>query len=401
MDGHTDREDEARILELLRGASAGDLNAALTGVDLGELLGDLDDRAFGPDHREALLGLLARERLADLDIASRATVISALQRGRTGSEDEEAIRDVFLGTAGEALTALKNALDRGDDHRDLHQLVFRDLDDDGVRAALVSHIATEAAGLPRRDAKVLCDVDDTIYANWADERYPEKTVYPGLREFLFQLDLGPKLGPDTDAETVFDLDHVALGDLVILTARPGDRAGVVEQATRDTLEGFDFFKFTVLAGELSKLASHESMAEGKLQNFQRHRLLFPEYRYLFVGDSGQGDASFGATLVKRHGDTTAGVFIHDVVGLSADERASWRERGVRMFDTYLGAACEARELGLISSVGLERVGRSARAELGDVRWTSHAQHHAREAELAADVDRANVLLPPELQLQRP
>ena len=111
--GHTDRIEEAQILDLLRGALPRELDHLLGRLSLTRLFSSVDDRVVGPDNLTALLQLLCEERLADLSIPTRATLIFALQRGRTSSVDEGAIGRVLLGTRGAELTDLKNAIDDG------------------------------------------------------------------------------------------------------------------------------------------------------------------------------------------------------------------------------------------------------------------------------------------------
>ncbi|MCO5172261.1 MAG: App1 family protein [Planctomycetes bacterium] len=380
MAGHTDRAKEARILELLRRAAPETLDRAVRHLDLGKLLGDVDDHPGGPQHRTDLLLLLGRARLRDLSIAGREALITALQRGRTGSRREQVIRDVLLGTRGAALTALKNAIDAGGDPHDLEQLVFHDLDDAALRDQVLAHFAREAAAAPSGEVKVLSDIDDTLYRNWVDERYPPKAVYPGVRALYHELDIGPD-------------EAGRPGDLVFVTARPGDRAGIVEEQTIATLGRLGLSRFVVLTGSLSKVVSNEAIARGKLEAIDRYRRLFPEYGFVFLGDSGQGDALVAAALMADHAGTTRAVFIHDVVTTPPEGRAAWAERGVPLFDTYVGAAVHALEQGLISPAGLRRVVAAAREELEALPFPDEAVRAARREELLRDVARAEALAP--------
>ncbi|RME77039.1 MAG: hypothetical protein D6776_00225, partial [Planctomycetota bacterium] len=131
--GHTDRAEEGEILSTLRQLSDAELDATLARLDLHALLEGVDDRLVGPDNRSALLALLTRSRLGALSVSSRARLITALQREGLSEGDEKAVRDVFLGTHGADLTALKNAIDAGGDRFDLEQLVFHEIDEAPVR----------------------------------------------------------------------------------------------------------------------------------------------------------------------------------------------------------------------------------------------------------------------------
>ncbi|WP_437622413.1 phosphatase domain-containing protein [Sorangium sp. So ce1151] len=388
---HTDRQDERRILEILAGATAAELDQLLLELDLRALLGDVDDRLMGPDNRTALLELLTAERLGDLGIPARAALASALQRGRTGRLDEQALRRIWLGTRGADVTRLKNALDGRGGYHDLHQLFYHDIDDGALREELLAHIAREAvsvsASVASREVKILSDIDDTFYANWKDARYPEKTVYPGVLQFYAELDRGP--GPEPGRP----------GDLTFVTARPGDRLGLVEDATLRALAARGQPAATVLAGSFTRLIGNRAIAEKKLENFVEYRRLYPEYGFVFVGDSGQGDIHFGQRMLEVAPEAVKAVFIHDVVATTEYARLELAVGGVRLFDTYIGAALEALELGLLGPEGAVRVAEAAIAAFTAIPFPSRAHRQPRRLEMMLDVTRLNEVLPPSLLIE--
>jgi len=379
MAARTDRHDEWSILETLLGATAEELDFLARRLDLGALLGDMDDRWIGPQNRTALLELLTGDRLEHLGIRARAAVVAALQRGRTGAAAERSIRRVLLGTRGAALTALKNALDSGSDHRDLHQLVYDDIDSREVREEILAHFAAEAA--PCGEVKILSDIDDTFYANWKDRRYPAKTIYPGVLQLYAELDRGPGEQPGRP------------GDLTFVTARPGDRLGLIEGATRAALGERGVVAMSVLTGSFRRLLTNRAIAEKKLENFLEYRRLYPEYGFVFIGDSGQGDVHFGQRMRELAPEVVRGIFIHDVVATPDAARRELASGGVLLFDTYVGAAADALALGLIHPEGAARVAQAARSELAAITFPSPAHRDAREAEIARDIDRLRALLP--------
>ncbi|WP_437927274.1 phosphatase domain-containing protein [Sorangium sp. So ce291] len=390
---HTDRQDERRILEILAGASATELDQLLLELDLRALLGDVDDRLMGPDNRTALLDLLTAERLGDLGIPARAALASALQRGRTGRLDEQALRRIWLGTRGADVTWLKNALDGRGGYHDLHQLFFHDIDDGALREELLAHIAREAVAVSTsvsvatREVKILSDIDDTFYANWKDARYPKKTVYPGVLQFYAELDRGPGTEPGRP------------GDLTFVTARPGDRLGLVEDATVRALAERGQLAATVLAGSFTRLIGNRAIAEKKLENFVEYRRLYPEYDFVFVGDSGQGDIHFGQRMLELAPEAVKAVFIHDVVATSEYARLELAVGGVRLFDTYIGAALEALELGLLGPEGAVRVAEAALAAFAAVPFPSHEGREPRRLEVLRDLARLNEVLPAPLRVE--
>lgn len=388
MKGHTDRKAEAEILALLAEQSAPDLNYVLEHLDLEALFNDVDDHLWGPQNKTRLLEMLGRERLDDLDSPARAAIIDGLQRGWTalteeerrqrvecgGGIEERAIRDVFVGTSGHQLTEVKNLVNAGADHYDMHNLLGHDVDDPNLVNEMLDHFAASA---PRGEIKPLSDIDDTFYANWKDQRFPSKTVYPGVLAFYQELDRGPDEGHPQP-----------LGDLTFLTARPEDPWGIVKDRAHRDLRQRGIPQAAVLAGSVTTLADNEKIARKKFENFEEYARIYPEYDFAWIGDSGQGDAMLAERLLSSHPNRVKGAFIHDVVGLDDQARQQLRQRGVRVFDTYVGAAVEAHQAGLISAEGVRRVAAAAQQDFWRVEFRDDQQRQARLDELQADLVRA-------------
>lgn len=319
----------------------------------------------------------------DLTVSQRAARIRALQDGSTDAGEEEAIRDLLLGARGEELLALKQDLDHGSS-ANLHHLVFSDVDDDSLRTEIVAHLQV-AAGKLRR-LQVLSDIDDTLYANWIDTRFPSGTVYPGV------LDLYAALTPD--------------GPPTFISARPGDRAGVVEEVTLASLADLGVADPTLLAGDFSHLTSHEAMAEKKHRNFVEYSILYPEYDFVFLGDSGQGDAELGRRMLASHPERVRGVFINDVTDaeegklpVPPEERAAAAATGLHYVDTWLDAARIARQRDLIDDTALARLAVRSAAALEAVPFEEPSVRAERLREHTAASAAAAAALSPEVPEQ--
>lgn len=289
---------------------------------------------------------------------------------------------MFLGLRGRELTTFKNLLDAGGNHQDLEKLLFDDVDDPALREEILAHIRREAEATPSGENKVLSDIDDTFYANLKDSRYPSKTVYPGVLAFYSELDRGPGLIPGRE------------GDLTFVTARPMDALGVVENMTLDTLREHGVPPPAVLSGSFAHLLGNSRIADKKFDNFQRYIRAFPEYGFVFVGDSGQGDVEFGDRMLAAAPQAVHAVFIHDVVDTPEATRQSWREKRVYFFDTYVGAAIEAFQQGVISRDGVARVARAAQESMAGIAFKSPGQREARQQELERDLQRAAAIISP-------
>ena len=379
MTGHTDRSEERRILELFSGATGAELNYLLLNVDLDALLGDVDDRVVGPDNLTTLLELLCVKRAHELGLPVRAALIAALQKGDTHGLAERMVRALFLGLRGRELSEFKNLLDgRGNSH-DLQQLLFHDVDDARIRQDILTHIHQEAAAAPSGENKVLSDIDDTFLANWKDARYPPKTVYPGVLQFYRELDRGPGLIPGRE------------GDLTFISARPQDPLGLIEDRTLATLREHGVSSAVMLSGAFTHLLGNSRIAAMKFENFSRYVQLYPEYGFVFTGDSGQGDVAFGERMLAEHPESVRAVFIHDVIDTPEPVRMTWRGKRIFFFDSYIGAAVEAYEVGVISRDGVARVARAAREELDRVPFAAESQRQSRVAELERDLRRAEAI----------
>jgi hypothetical protein len=269
---------------------------------------------------------------------------------------------------------LKNLIDTGD-HRDLERLVFSFIKTKAVREVILEHIAAQALLAPTGEVKVLTDVDDTVFGSLHDEQHPEGVVYPGLLAFWAALDSG------VDGED-------PVGDLTFVTARPAGPNGVLENRLRRTLSEYGAGRHSVLTGAVSGLRSHQAMAEAKLENIAKLAQLFPEYSYVFIGDSGQGDVIVGKALLAEYGEKIDAVLIHDVKDHDEAARAELNEAGIFLFDTYVGAATKAYQLGLIGSQGLQMVINEAEAGYHNIEWEYFDQHEATKALLSADLEKA-------------
>lgn len=376
MTGHTDRREERRILDLLGETTSVELNYLLLNVSLDALIADVDDRVVGPDHRTELLESLCVKRARELGLPVRAALVAALQKGHTHDLAERMLRALFLGLSGRELTEFKNLLDgRGNSH-DLQQLLFHDVDDALIRQDILTHIQREAELASSGENKVLSDIDDTFLANWKDTRYPSKTIYPGVLQFYRELDRGPGLVPGRE------------GDLTFISARPQDPLGLIEDRTLATLREHGVSSAVMLSGAFTHLLGNARIAAMKLENFSRYVQLYPEYGFVFTGDSGQGDVVFGEQLLASWPEQVRAVFIHDVVATPEPVRQSWRDKRIFFFDTYVGAAVEAFEVGVISRDGVARVVHAAREDLARVAFASEAQRAARMVELERDIQRA-------------
>jgi hypothetical protein len=336
-------------LHQLRETPVGGLEGVLERIDLDATVEAIAGNAviglFRGDERRELVQLLCVERADELSPAMRARVIHALRRLPLSAILSSGIRAMLLSLTGEPFRDMKYLLNATGDRHDLEHVVYERLVP-ADRDAVLAHIAAEAADAPSHDLRILCDIDDTLKAMLHERRFPRGTVYPGVVELLHALDRGRAAEPSRP------------GDLTFVTARPEGPRGLIEQYTRNALAGLGLPPHSVLGGSLLNLFTKKSIKARKLQNFERERSLFPECRFLFLGDSGQADAHVGAEMLRRGPDFVTTVLIHEVVEVVGDERARLEDAGVRFHSSYDDAARHAHELGLIDREGRDAVVRA-------------------------------------------
>jgi hypothetical protein len=345
------------------------------------------------------------------ELAAKQAEMRRLAPLDTGADPvtERRIRDLLLSVEPGQLSAFKFDLEYDGDDQDLVEYVFHDVDQASVQQAIVDHLKKA----PTHDGiKVLSDVDDTIYGNLIDRRYPrspKKTPYPAVLAFYNALKYEPHR-PDAGTflhegiaqvpittlsarpnpivghlekrsiASLIDLTRPASPGPLALQLRPSALSGHATSSALGTLEtvfrkrvvmGLSLFgarsQTSLSPGEqpidlLSDILPHgqeDKIAEVKFMNFLSFASVYPEYRFVFVGDSGQADALTAQRIVEsgavEGGPRVITTFIHDLKDRSNQtrtsspafnrlpatlrvDRASANGRGVIVFRNYIDAA---------------------------------------------------------------
>ncbi|DBA04627.1 TPA: hypothetical protein N0F65_012210 [Lagenidium giganteum] len=360
-----------------------------------------------PTMREKILDVITKQRLGEISIANRAVIVRAIQRCLLSPLHTEkavlrtAAYNVLLGTYGKDLSLLKeliNTDDEDDDlagtncstreaqqHRinsneavssediastdrtlepphsgDLSHLIYSNKNVTEV-VRVMQHIAVEALKVTAEEPKlikVVSDIDDTLFAGWLDRRYPVHVLYPGVTDLYARISRGLIAAGKGDK----------MPSITFLTARPRGWLSVGRYLTVQHLNSLGVPKPTVLNGSVRGLISSKRIASLKLDNFTRYVTLFPEFQFVFFGDSGQGDALLASRLVQMFPDQVLGAFIHDVTPGTKQTgdgqlKSFYQAQGIHFFNTYVGAAGAAHAKGLLSSKDVREVIDAAQAEL--------------------------------------
>jgi len=275
---------ESSIVHFFRDLTKDELNWFMRHVPIALILYKVKDHKIaGRSHRSQLLALLAKERVFELDLHSKAFLLDALQRLKLTAHPLIAyyVKNIIFSTKGDELSELKCMTDAKGDINSMHKLIFSDIRNSDTRAEILQYIMKQAniqaahqlirskAGKKRVKfawRKILSDIDDTLTCSggsWPkgmDTSYPKHVLYPGVVAFYRELDLG------VNGEDEWDPKH-RVSNLVFLSARP--------HVYKDVSEAMAYSQFdnlrtnhglhcnpSLLAGSLE--SGGEFMARGEL-----------------------------------------------------------------------------------------------------------------------------------------
>ncbi len=325
LSARTRANHEGRVLSLVRLYQGQDLIDLLDLLDLNRLLNALDNRLWGPDSRKEFIRLL--EPITDrISLTSKASMIRTLARKKMTLAEEQFLARMFMSESGEQLTRLKLDVDMATDGYDLLHILYNRFQSADLRFDLIQHFLKDsvesqgASGL-----RVVSDIDDTLYSSLYDQRYPKGTIYPGVLELLSQLSPHPP---------------------IFLTARPELPASLFERFTHHQLRRYGIEGSTVLSGNIPGLFGHQRMADQKARTLTQYIELYPEFRFIFIGDSGQGDTAMAHKLLGRKPPPIERAFIHKLSDTHAGARSE--HRSLQHFEDYGQAAALLVEHGYLA-----------------------------------------------------
>ena len=356
------------------------------------------------------------DEIAGLTLQQKVDAFRAIspKGSSTGRRDEQRMECLILSIDASSLSRFKFDLEYDGDYKDLVEYVFHDIDDKDRQKNILAHFRTA----PRESRiKVLTDVDDTMVANLVDRRFAKGTLYPGVVAFYDALRQEPfattripittlSARPDPLVGLAEEASLRSVRDLTANRLSPSGQSGELKSSAIGTLETLTRASNRSYLKRLSDRVPFEKedeIGEVKFANCQQFCAVFPEYQYVFVGDSGQADALTAQLLTN--GLMAAGTarpittFIHDLRESSADLRAvspAFRRlsaddlvgdppaarRGVIVFRNYIHAATIAYlqrdTLGhLIDATELAAITRAALADFERVAATAPSRMIAR------------------------
>jgi hypothetical protein len=401
--------------------------------------------AFLQDYGRPTRHVHTAARIAELDgrieraALSLADTIEATKRlspkaDFTHPSKELRLERLICSLAPSTLSIFKFALDYDGDYKDLEEYVFHDVDDEESQERILQHLGrTEETEI---GVKVLTDIDDTLYANLVEDRYPRKAFYPGVLDLY-----------DAIKKEPFDVEWIPV---TTLSARPNPVGGALEEGSIQSLSERTHgrLRASALSGKTvsSVLGTIETLARDKrvearrnpeslrrsifgagagtlpdfdslereiglvkFNNFKRYARVYPEYRFAFFGDSGQADALTAHRMMIDESlrSKVAATFIHDLGPDEGSRSPTFRDLpeelritrtrtpgsgpGVIVFRNHIEAAVLAHmHLGdLVSASALARITRAALDEFRRIDFQAAVASRTRlEAEYREDAQEA-------------
>jgi hypothetical protein len=306
--------------------------------------------------------------------------------------------------------------------------------DDAEEAAQAAKKAAEDAAAERTDCPVLRLESGDLRAAAAPSPASTTAASPAAAAAAVHLDGASGAVADasevhctgtgrecSDACLESATGHLGISATVYLSARPDM---MKEKTLASTTAILGHPPQAILCGTFRTLASNAGMAARKAENYKLYHALFPEFRVVWLGDSGQGDIATGLQMLRIHEQDEADaaaeaaatavvavdagvdeegmacgsgsvrwwpppaplVLIHDVCASNqtpySDEakRAALLAAGVHIFDSYADAACLAFEHLLLSESALRSVLDAVTRELPSIVFRSPEQRAARLAD---------------------
>jgi hypothetical protein len=368
-------------------------------TELFSKFGDQDRRVREIDQRIRDAGLSLAEKV---EVLRRLAPSAEDSRLRSGTDERKELRmeRLLLSIDPQDLPACKFALEYDGNYKDLEEYLYHDIDRDPCRDRIVAHFRKTPGPC---GVKVLTDVDDTMYPNFLDGRYPrpkakkDKKPYPGVVDFYDALKEEPFLELPAIPVTTLSarpspiggtFEGLSLRNLRALTGQRLLPSGLSGDLGATTVGGVQDLLRPKLENDLEILSDDiphdqaDKIGQVKFEKFANFSRVYPEYRYVFVGDSGQADALTASLMLTDSKVEGCGrvvtTFIHDL-GASPSPafraldpnlkitRTSPSGRGVIVFRNYIEAALVAHlhSATLQNLVTVEKLARVTQAALAD------------------------------------
>ena len=231
-----------------------------------------------------------KDRVHELTMTPHIVLIDCICAGisKISPTVQDLIAAIFRQTSGRQLYQLKDRLDMLG-RKNMLDIIFDCISDSDIQTTLCKHFQKQALKLSKdvtfnRPIRVLSDIDDTlVHSGWGlgGPKFPAGSVLPGFLALVKEL----------RARVIF------------ITARPG----FLKKQTYDKLISYGVENPNVITGVLSDSVlipfapslSNDWISNRKFGSYVRYKRLFPECRFIWFGDSGQGDVQMGQKMLEE------------------------------------------------------------------------------------------------------
>lgn len=166
----------------------------------------------------------------------------------------------------------------------------------------------------------------------------------------------------------------------------------MDSYTRGALEETGLMSAAIMYGDIFHIFPEYRIRKKKILNFKSYLRLYPERKFIFVGDSGQEDTRVGTKMLEDSPNQMLGVFIHNVTGVDMHRQQESAKNRIWFFDNYPHAAQIAFREGLISRSQAELIGNTALREFHNLKFDDPVQQENRHNELQASATQLFALL---------
>jgi hypothetical protein len=231
---------------------------------------------------------------------------------------------------------------------------------------------------PGYSIKVVSDVDDTIKSSGGvklfgiplggiDTHFKRGEIYPGVLQFYLELSKGLTSYKNKSPPKVAILTARAREFLFALALKPADKLCTAFRKLGNE-NGFEDWgvgvETDVYYGSVIEWILQDRKGIRKYMNFekmlQNDARLGRKENYVLVGDTGEKDEEAGERIAKMYPKRIKAVFLHAVTDKDRSKFSLPPDRIVNgvpflYFQTYVGAAMKARNIGLMSNVAVQRI----------------------------------------------
>jgi len=230
---------------------------------------------------------------------------------------------------------------------------------------------------------ILTDIDDTLFAHEAagiagsDVSWGKKKPYPGIitfyERFYGKLD-EPKRYSTILSATPGCIKSARLSDPTMKSILKEysfiqgkieskmDMIGAIPGSIQNFCRWADRKAFGQEIPPDVFINVYKHFGDVKYQRYTEYKSIFPEYKFLFIGDNGQGDVIAGKQILENCPECK--VFIHQVVENGREHKApEINMDGLYYFKNYHELAKLFQELGIFDEDDVDAVANSAATEI--------------------------------------